>query len=488
VILRTRLNLSQRDASRLRTSALSALAATAICFVAPKLHAQQLAWDHQPYKVHAMVALDLPGGISEQMTNEIPAYLERRVDAAIGRIWSFDVKLAGGAMRARILRDLSSLQNADLKDLPIEDADKLVLIAIQGTPGDYSLVAREFDSYIQRWSAPIQRRTSQCESLPEQAFSMLRQSVAPIAQFEVDAENETEVVLKPRGAALAKTASGETWAQPGDVFLPILRRTSRAGEAVEGGIQQVPWTYFEVVETKDGKTTAHTHSGTRRPFGGRRQGRVEQIAVALRADPADIVLHLHSRTNKNKPLVGYEAFAQTKEKDAESLERVGATDRSGLLSIPPAAGRVRILFLKNGNQLLARLPVVPGAAEQIDVPLPDDDARLAAEARLAAMREDLIDIVARRNILMARTRQKIEKKDYAAAQKLMAEINELPGHSQLNLELQAAARRYRSDDPQIQRRIDRLFEGTQTVLTQYLDVRPISELSNELRTAQQKGT
>jgi hypothetical protein len=44
----------------------------------------------------------------------------------------------------------------------------------------------------------------------------------------------------------------------------------------------------------------------------------------------------------------------------------------------------------------------------------------------------------------------------------------------------------RSDDPQIQRRIDRLFEGTQTALTQYLDTRPINELSSELRQAQQK--
>ena len=113
------------------------------------------------------------------------------------------------------------------------------------------------------------------------------------------------------------------------------------------------------------------------------------------------------------------------------------------------------------------------------MPLPDDDARLAAETLLASLREDLIDVVARRNILMARVRQKIKAKDFEAAQKLLGEINELPGHTQFSLEITTAARRMRSDDPQIQSRIDQLFQGTQAALAQYLDLRPISELNND---------
>ena len=112
--------------------------------------------------------------------------------------------------------------------------------------------------------------------------------------------------------------------------------------------------------------------------------------------------------------------------------------------------------------------------------------RLAAETRLAALREDLVDVVVRRNILMARARQKIKDSDLPAAQTLLRSIDELPGRSQFNLTLTSAARLLRSDDPQIQRRIDQLFEATQTVLTQYLDTRPISELNEEFRAAQRK--
>jgi hypothetical protein len=112
--------------------------------------------------------------------------------------------------------------------------------------------------------------------------------------------------------------------------------------------------------------------------------------------------------------------------------------------------------------------------------------RLAAEARLAALREELVDVVVRRNILMARARQKIKDSDFPAAQTLLRAIDDLPGRSQFNLTLNTAARLLRSDDPQIQRRIDQLFQATQTVLTQYLDARPISELNEEFRAAQRK--
>jgi hypothetical protein len=467
------------------------LAAAAVLGLSEPADAEQLGWDFQPYRVRAVVALDLPGGIAEQISSELPEFLRRRVDAAMGQMWSFEVSLADGADRKRILSDLRTLQQTPPKEFPLEGADKLVLIAIRQKDGEYLLTAREFDGYVQRWGTPIVRRTQQTEAILEQAFGVLCRSVAPLAQIELDPNDEKRVVLKPRGAALVQPTSEETWTTAGEVFLPFLRRTSRGGKVIDGGIQQVPWTFVEVAVSDGADTIGHIQSGTRRPFGVRKQGRVEQVAIALRGDPADLALRLHSRTDKDKPLVGYEVLVQSDVKKVEKnrgLKRIGSTDRDGIFVIAPGNERILVLFLRNGGQLLARLPVVPGSQSQIDVPLPDDDARLAAEARLAAMREDLIDIVARRNILMARARQKIDNEDFAGAQKLILQINELPGRAQLNLELQTAAQRLRSNDPQIQRRIDRLFEGTQTALTQYLDGRPIDELTNELRSAQQKGT
>jgi hypothetical protein len=418
----------------------------------------------------------------------LPTYLHRRVVAAIGPIWSFNIEIANGALRQRVLEQVASQIDKPPVDIPLTDLDKLVLITVQWNPEGYSLVAREYDTFVQRWGRPMRRQSRQPAALPEQIFALLCQAVAPLAHFEVVPNDDKHVNLRPRGAELMRGASAEPWTRPGDVFLPIFRRTTRGGQLVENGIQPVPWTFIEVVESKDPQTTAIIHSGTRRPFGTRRQGRVDQVAIALRFDPAETTLRLRSRVSAKKPLVGYEIFAQTDPGKPDALARLGATGRDGKLDVPPGKQQVRLLTIKNGGHLLARLPVVPGAQSEVEVPLPDDDAHLAAETALAALREDLVDVVARRNILMARVRQKIKSKDFDAAQKLLLEINELPGRAQFNLELTNAERRTRSADPQIQRRIEQLFEGTLAALTQYLDTRPVNELSNELRAAQQKGT
>jgi hypothetical protein len=291
-------------------------------------------------------------------------------------------------------------------------------------------------------------------------------------------------VLQPRGAELFRAKFGEPPFHEGDFYLPILRRMLRSGALAEGGLQVVPWTYIEAIQAEEGSIVGRIHSGNRAPFGPRRQGRVEHLAIAIRSDPGETVLRLHSRTDPGNGLVGYDVYA--KESASDSTTRIGTSDSAGRVTIQPSDQRIETLFIRNGSQLLARLPIVPGAERMLDVPLPDDEMRLAAESQMAALREDLIDVVARRNILMARVRQKISKDEFADAQALLRALDELPGRSQFSITLDSAARLLRSDDPQIQRRIDRLFEATRAVLAQYLDSRPINELHDELRAAQQK--
>jgi hypothetical protein len=303
-------------------------------------------------------------------------------------------------------------------------------------------------------------------------------------KFEVDPSDNKKINLEPRGSALSRPAGAEPLVRPGEIFLPVLRRTSRSGQLVEHGVAPVPWTYIEAVASDGHELVGRIHSGSRRPFGVRRPGRTEQVAIALRADPGQSQIRLRSRTNAEKPLVGYEVQSQNVEE--ETLSRVGLSDQQGALVVQPGKSRVQVLFVKNGGQLLARVPIVPGADRELSLPLPDDDMRLAAEARLSALREELIDVVARRNILIARVKQKIEKRDYDAADKLLRSLDELPGRSQFDLTITTASRILKSDDPQIQRRIDNLFNATRTLLTQFLDMRPINEVHDELNAARQK--
>lgn len=478
-------NSRESDVNHAPPNAMIRCCLAALCWSqASRAAAEQRGWEFEPYRIQAVLAIDVPGGLAEQLADELPPYVRRRVAAAIGPVWSFELQLATGALRQRVLAEIGNRAETSPADFP-SGGDKLLLLAVRWRPEGYELTAREFDRYVERWGMPISRPSQQVEALGEQLFELVWQAVAPLARWELAPQDNHRVVLHPRGAALPRSGGDANSVKPGDMFLPVLRRTTRGGKLIAGGIQTVPWTYIEALEAEGDKIGGRVHSGSRQPFGARRQGRVEQVAIALRADPGETIVRLQSRTNPDKPLIGYEVFSQNA--GAEATTRIGSSDHAGRIGIPPGTTRVQLLFVKNGSQLLARLPLVPGAEPQVvDVPLPDDDMRLAAETRLAALREDLVDVVARRNILMARTRQKIEQSDFAAAQQLLRALDELPGRSQFDLQLTNAARLLRSDDPQIQRRIDQLVAATQTVLSQYLDVRPISQLHDELREGQRK--
>lgn len=472
-----------RGGERHRSRLSAALAITAIAALTSAAFAVEGGWEYQPYRIQAILAINVPGGLSERLSTELPEYLAQRVEAALAPAWILDVQVASGAERVQIVDTLESQSAAKPAILPA-GKDKLLLLSVQWTPAGFELAAREYDAHLARWGTTIRRECRQQSALPEQLFALAWQAFAPLAQFEVDASDPKKITLKPRGGSLPRSADAPPWFKPGDLFQPILRRTSRGGQLVENGIAVVPWTYIEATESKDKKQVEFAiHSGSRQPFNARRQGRTEQLAIGVRADAGPTTLHLYSRKNEKKPLVGYEVLLSG---EGDDTTRIGVSDTKGDLQVLPGKSRVEMLFIKHGGQLLGKLPVVPGAESLIKIPLPDDDARLLAEARLAAVREDLIDVVARRNILMARARQRIAKKDFAGAQELLRTLDELPGKPQFSLTLTNSARALRSDDPQMQRRIDQLFQTTQTLTTQFLDVRPISQLHNELREAQNK--
>jgi hypothetical protein len=459
--------------------------ATAILYlhVATTAAAQDRGWGFAPYRIHALLVIDAGGGLAEQLSDELPRFLTRRVAATIGPAWSFEVELADEILRHAVFTSIaaSATPPSEFAKSTPQQSDKLVLLALRATPDGFELTAREFDSLVDRWGTPIRRESRQADMLAEQMFALLWEAVAPLARLELDSSDERRMLIHLRAAELLRARRGVPAPRSTEIYLPILRRTSRSGELVEGGLNVVPWTFVETAEVDDGKVIGRIRSANRRPFSGRRQGRVEQVAIAIRSDPGDTYLRLHSRSNPDKSLAGYQVFEQ---KEGGEAVLIGSSDDYGKVRIPLGDARVATLIVKHGGHLLARLPVVPGASHELNVPLPDDDIRLAAESRLAALREDLVDVVARRSILMARVRQKIARKDYLAAQELLRALDELPGRSQFNLTITTAARALRSDDPQIQRRIDQLFEATQSVLAQYLDPRPISELHDELASAQ----
>jgi hypothetical protein len=224
----------------------------------------------------------------------------------------------------------------------------------------------------------------------------------------------------------------------------------------------------------------------RNPFGAKRRGLVEQLAIALKNPHAPSRVRFHARIDAKRGLAGYEVF---RDLGKQPPQLVGVTDRDGIISVPPGEGAVSMLLLRSEGALLARVPVAAGVAELLDTPIADDNARLAAQAEARVVREELIDVVARRAIMMARVRAMLKAGRVDDAEKLMSELDELPTASVFAGAIDAAARRLpKSDDPQVQRAIDRLFASTRQLLSRYLDPRAISTLQNEVNAASRGGS
>ena len=77
--------------------------------------------------------------------------------------------------------------------------------------------------------------------------------------------------------------------------------------------------------------------------------------------------------------------------------------------------------MKNGERVLARLPFVPGAFEEIDAFLPNDDVRLEYEAFFAGIMNSILDITVQRKVLETRINIKIKNGEITDAEKIFKE-------------------------------------------------------------------
>ena len=105
--------------------------------------------------------------------------------------------------------------------------------------------------------------------------------------------------------------------------------------------------------------------------------------------------------------MGYDIYSRRP--GVEVSEFIGRTDWRGLLQIDPdEESPVRVLYVKNGSRLLGKLPVIPGQMLELTAPIRNDDGRLEAEGVVLGLKENLIDLVARREVLSSRIRARIE--------------------------------------------------------------------------------
>src|SRR6476659_3330419 len=113
----TRAHRRPNPPRRLRFSFFTSAILTAFLFFESPTHAKNGGWDLEPYHIQVAIAIDLPGGLAEQLASELPRYLQRRIDASLAPAWASDVHIATGESRAKILTAIGA-SDPPLPDVP----------------------------------------------------------------------------------------------------------------------------------------------------------------------------------------------------------------------------------------------------------------------------------------------------------------------------------------------------------------------------------
>lgn len=144
-----------------------------------------------------------------------------------------------------------------------------------------------------------------------------------------------------------------------------------------------------------------------------------------------------------------------------------------------------LYYIKNGDTLLARLPIINGYNPTETADLPDDRRRLQSEAFLKGIQGEVLDLVVRRRILSTRIKKKLEENKLDEAEKLLDELKRVKSYDKLAEQIEAIRRRATSTEngsvtaPAL-KRIDKMISDTRLMMTKYLQDAVTRELEIEL--------
>lgn len=157
----------------------------------------------------------------------------------------------------------------------------------------------------------------------------------------------------------------------------------------------------------------------------------------------------------------------------------------------PAKGEIQInvplylYYVKNGDTLLARLPIVTGYYPFDEAKLPDDRRRLETEAFLKGLQNEVLDLVVRRKILESRINTKLKENKVAEAKAILEDLKRIKSYERLSEQIELIQRRVTDESrgrvgPMLQKRIDEMVDSTRKVMQQWLQDDLLRDLENKV--------
>ena len=383
----------------------------------------------------------------------------------------------------------------------LRQLDKIYATSLRYENGVYELGVAEFDTNARVRVLTAKRSFRNLETLPAQIVSCLKEVFSPIAQVDYNGVTDGKTArIKIRAAAMVADveAGSPIMMQKGDVLRPVVRKNDRSTQAPEyDGVIEVTWTYMyindlTVQEDEDlgvlrtngnGKgQVISTFTMLRNPIAARRNTLQEKYGLLVRPVQESSLLKIVANDRENYTLQGYNVYAKSPKIDPEAegdapTLLIGQTDWRGAIEVTQdifqnqGTTKLVVIYVRNGQQVLARLPIVPGYRALEEVKLPNDDYRLQYEAFFVGFQNSILDYTVQQAVYKIRIEHHINKNEEEKARKLLKELSKVPSAVALN-DVLSKREASLQDDPNIdantKRKIEGMFEKTRKLINEYL--------------------
>ena len=429
---------------------------------------EETPWEWTPYSLCVFVDADQDTLHRFQVKNTadlIPLLRPQVEETArnwIGGLWT--LKFETGSFPDRLFDE-----DRFLKDkIPESSFDKHVYLKIESTPDVVRAEAREWDIRTGTAFGHGVRKVGNDSELPDAIFQVILAGFSPVAVVEQVMPGK--VILRVRGGELIPERFLTPMIGEGRVFVPFLRVWNPSGQME--AIKPITWTVLIVDLVQQSRVECTLETGIRNPLTVRRRGRTEQIAILPHLEEKPTRLSIRPRTlaaSDESPrsfTARYGVFEKTQDNDKGVP--LGESNIHGEFTVPYSPDSpIRRLLIREGDMLVARLPLIQGWKTTVPVLVPDDEIRVAAESALMGIQEEVIDQITLRMILKARIEKYEASGNTPGLTKAKMELERLKTREQFLTQLELERRKHRSPDSVVQRRLEKMFAATQKIIEQY---------------------
>lgn len=391
---------------------------------------------------------------------------------------SLETELRVGTARVELKRIQVGTQRID--GLPAESGlcDEVLLVVVRSAEGK---LRAEMHAYAQ-WPAAV-KVFPLCQVDRQEALVEALRGGLDQAWEQIHQQDHLRRVLRLRSGENRDGSPALGEIGPGSLFQPVVRSADAAGNANSA---VVPWTFCVLqgpseLDQRRGEWPAQVASGLKDPLPASRLPGVEVLALAVRPTGEPTRLVLRTMGPSARPAAGVEVYAA----DAAGAKPVwlGRTDQHGALRMDPGPPDepLRILLVGSAAGVLARLPMVPGLQRELVATLPVEEGQLLVETLLAGLRNEVVDLATRRELLLTRAELYQAAGQMAEARQMLEQIRKLPARDEMlrrlaelqgqSLPADAAARRLEAQvadtrklietalDPQSVEQLGKALEG-----------------------------